>query len=211
MIIGFSGPKESGKTTSMNIYSDMLTKKGISNNIVNFADKLKQVCMDVFELSYEQVHGKLKDANIPPIILNEARISKCFEAYGIKRYDRGIVERFGNIALFTPRQVLQIIGTNVLRSHNDNIHTDYVMNAIKQSNIAVTLIGDVRFSNEYLLCDKVLYIENKDKEAVVKTSSHESELQVFTFKDRCDIVDNNYGFDNLKTQLSNQLEKTFGN
>jgi hypothetical protein len=209
MIIGFSGPKESGKTSSMNLYSAHLSEKKIDYKIYNFADKLKEVCGSLFNLSSEQVNTKRKDEKIPPIILTPGIIKKVFEKYEINVFDEDIAKKFQNIALFTPRQVLQIVGTDILRSHNENVHIDYLLNKIKKENPSVALIGDVRFYNEFLVCDQVLYIENKMKEQIAKISKIASETSVFTFKDKCSIIENNSSFENLNNQLGVAFSRRF--
>ncbi len=55
MIIAFAGRKQSGKTTSCEFVQSLFTHK--KTKIYNFADPLKQLCIDIFGLTYNQCYG----------------------------------------------------------------------------------------------------------------------------------------------------------
>ncbi len=56
MLIGLHGKARSGKTTTSNL---LVRKHGFKE--VAFADGLKKLCADLFDLSLEQLHGDLKE------------------------------------------------------------------------------------------------------------------------------------------------------
>lgn len=87
--------------------------------VYHFADYLKKICVDLFDLTSEQVYGTDKDKNTPT------------------PYDGK-----------TSREFLQWFGTDIMRSIKDSIWVDYTIKQIKQEQSAVSLIPDVRFPNE---------------------------------------------------------------
>lgn len=114
MIIGLVGKAKSGKDTT----ADYLVKE---HNFVKvaFADDLKDLCMDMFNLAPHQVSTQEGKATIDP------------------RYNK------------TPREILQIVGTDWFRSIYPTIWVDRLINKLKvgrkNHNFVVT---DARFPNE---------------------------------------------------------------
>ena len=86
--------------------------------LYHFADYLKKMSIDLFDLSPEQVYGTDDDKNTPT-------------PYGM-----------------TSREFLQHLGTDVMRSIKDTVWVDYTIKIIKQEKPLVSIIPDVRFPNE---------------------------------------------------------------
>lgn len=86
--------------------------------VYHFADYLKKIAIDLFDLTPEQVYGTDADKNTPT------------------NYD------------MTARQFLQFLGTDVMRKIKDSIWVDYTIKQIQQEKSGVALIPDVRFPNE---------------------------------------------------------------
>ena len=86
--------------------------------VYHFADYLKKICIDLFDLTPEQVYGTDKDKNTPT------------------NYD------------MTSRQFLQYFGTDIMRKIKDSIWVDYTIKQIKEEQAGIALIPDVRFPNE---------------------------------------------------------------
>lgn len=83
-----------------------------------FANRLKQVCMDLFGLTYDQCHTpEGKKEYIP-------------------QYDK------------TVRQILQVFATEVARNISPSIWCDYVMECVDAIPLGGIAITDVRFENE---------------------------------------------------------------
>jgi len=125
-IIAFAGRKQSGKSTLctqvVNFIYDLeqLEDQAV---IYNFADPLKNLCMDILGLSFEQCHGTDDQKN---------ELVNCYKD--------------GN--QMTARQVLQTVGTEFFRSIQNNVWADATIRRIQQDNPLVALIGDCRFPNE---------------------------------------------------------------
>ena len=86
--------------------------------VYHFADYLKKISIDLFDLTPEQVYGTDVDKNTPT------------------NYD------------MTARQFLQFLGTDVMRKIKDSIWVDYTIKQIQREKSGVALIPDVRFPNE---------------------------------------------------------------
>ena len=125
-IIAFAGRKQSGKSTLctqvVNFIYDLeqLEDQAV---IYNFADPLKNLCMDILGLSFDQCHGTDDQKN---------ELVNCYKD--------------GN--QMTARQVLQVVGTEFFRSIQHNVWADATIRRIQQDNPLVALIGDCRFPNE---------------------------------------------------------------
>lgn len=86
--------------------------------IYHFADYLKQMCVDLFDLSPQQVYGTDDDKNTQT------------------QYN------------MTAREFLQYFGTNIMRSIKDTVWVDYTIKLIKNEQPLLAIIPDVRFPNE---------------------------------------------------------------
>jgi hypothetical protein len=86
--------------------------------LYHFADYLKKMSIDLFDLRPEQVYGTDEDKNTPT------------------DYD------------MTSREFLQYLGTDVMRSIKNTIWVDYTIKIIQQEKPLVSIIPDVRFPNE---------------------------------------------------------------
>ena len=84
----------------------------------HFADYLKKISMDLFDLDYKQVYGTDADKNTDT-------------PYGM-----------------TAREFLQYLGTDVMRKIKDTIWVDYTIKLIKYEDSEMAIIPDVRFPNE---------------------------------------------------------------
>ena len=125
-IIAFAGRKQSGKSTLctqvVNFIYDLEQLEDTAA-IYNFADPLKNICMDILGLSFEQCHGTDNQKN---------ELVNCYK----------------DGSQMTARQVLQTVGTEFFRSIQHNVWADATIRRIQQDNPLVALIGDCRFPNE---------------------------------------------------------------
>ena len=121
-IICFAGRKQSGKSSSCEyVYRKLQDKRSVQ--IYNFADPLKQICIDVLGLAPRQ-------------------------CYGEDKYKNELVDCQWNGKPLTAREVMQILGTDILRTMQNNVWTGATIRKIQKDNPDVALIGDCRFPNE---------------------------------------------------------------
>lgn len=111
-IIGITGQKYNGKDT----ISDYLVNKYGYIKLA-FADILKDICGILFNFTYEQLYGELKET--PDV----------------------------NIFGFTPRQMMQYIGTEIFRKYDKNVWVNCVSKLFETCS-GKFVISDVRFQNE---------------------------------------------------------------
>ena len=154
MIIGFAGKIGSGKDTA----GEYLAKEYGFKRIA-FADNLKYMAMTVFDLTYNQCHDREeKEADLDsPITVNEKHIIELI--YYVEKINKwkittnqidNLYETYDpQLFLNTPREVLQYLGTELVRTCIDaDYHAKVVKNIIdsyKWDNVVVT---DCRFPNE---------------------------------------------------------------
>lgn len=168
-IIGFAGRLASGKTELASICEKYGYKK------LYFALPLKQLCADLLDVSIDELNV-LKRNNTPiditvgkdwvDIIHKETQIP--FE---------NINELMNGKVIHTVRELLQIIGTDVIRKFNTNWHVEQIKNMI--DNNVKYVIDDVRFPNEKKLIEELggtcWYVIRPTLDNV---SNHESETSL---------------------------------
>jgi hypothetical protein len=119
-IVAFAGRKQSGKTTC----SELVQKYANDTKIYNFADPLKQdICMNILGLTHEQCYGDDIDKNT-------------------------LTNNFWDNKQLTAREVMQVVGTDILRKMQRNVWVDATINKIKRENPSLAIIADCRFPNE---------------------------------------------------------------
>ena len=121
-IIAFAGRKQSGKTTSAEFVSNLFYQFGDSK-IYNFADPLKNLCIDILGLEYNQCYGSDEDKN---------QLVNCY---------------WDNKQL-TAREVLQIVGTDMFRKMQNHVWSNATIRQILREQPNVAIIADCRFPNE---------------------------------------------------------------
>jgi len=134
LVIGISGKAGHGKDSVVNFMSDFFKSKNVLCGRICFADKLKRIAMDLFDLDEYHVYDQ-----------------------------EGKKEKLKQFNEITGREILQLLGTNIARSIYPNIWLyNYIkeLKKIKNSidpcldtNI-IAFTPDMRFKNEYqLICD----------------------------------------------------------
>lgn len=127
MIIALSGKSRVGKDTTAVILKDLL---GEDCQCIAYADYLKEIIMNCFGLSLEEVYGSLKE--------------ECIEGLPIRT-------RSGNIIShnWTPRKLLQYLGTDIFRTIDPDCWLNVVKNKVlREKQFSNYIITDSRFPNE---------------------------------------------------------------
>lgn len=120
-IVCFAGKKQSGKTTACEFVAEQFPGKKIG--FYNFADPLKELCMEILGLSHQQ-------------------------CYGENRHKNEVVDCYWNGKQLTAREVMQIVGTDWLRTMQDHVWASATIRKIQKENPEIALVGDCRFPNE---------------------------------------------------------------
>jgi hypothetical protein len=123
MIIAFAGRKQSGKTTSCEFIQSLLPNQ--ETKIYNFADPLKQLCINILGLTEEQCYGTDENKN---------ETVDCYWP--------------GTDAQMTAREVLQYVGTDVFRRMQNHVWSSATIRLIEKEKPKLAMIADCRFPNE---------------------------------------------------------------
>lgn len=145
-IISFSGKKHSGKTELCKVNE----KYGYIN--INFADELKKLVCNCLNISIKELEiNKDKITNEKYILTpdNIHYISKETLIDINLIYDELYNKQFTSI-----RQILQFIGTDLIRKYSNNWHIDKIKNILKNNPNNYYTISDTRFLNEKKLIDE---------------------------------------------------------
>lgn len=141
-IIGFAGRKRSGKTSLAKYL-----KEEENAVIITIANYLKYLCCDLLNISYEELNEK-KDKGDTFDIIPDDRWFKIIDNRTHIGYFN-IKNELKDIHITNIRQLLQVIGTDVIRKYNENWHVEKMIEDIKSySNDKLIVIDDVRFPNE---------------------------------------------------------------
>lgn len=210
IVIGVSGVKESGKSTFAKLLREMSQNRFEERAL---AFKLKEACAKATGMSFENFEDQnLKEKILKQdIVLDSSKISTILSEFDIKIEDKGyeMASQFIGKTFDTPRKMLQLVGTELLRSFDEEIHCNYVSKTLNEASI----ITDVRFENEYRFFkdrQNTLYvpvfIHNAQAEKRAKLDGHRSELEVFNFSDRLHLVNNNAkSLDEMKANVKRIL------
>lgn len=152
-ILGLHGPAGAGKDT---VADYMVSEHGWTKK-VSFSKNLKEICKAVFYLSEYQVEdqrGKMDpfrskmtftSGNLGSIML---LMSRTHANYPISNESMQKVRSLVGRELMTPREVLQLVGTDVCRELIPSYHMDCFKNQLDFKSDDHYIITDVRFPNE---------------------------------------------------------------
>jgi hypothetical protein len=146
--------------------------------VYSFADGLKTLCMNFFDLSFEQVYGtdqqKNTETNVywsdlptPNIQLRNKRM--------------------------TARELLQYFGTDIMRRMNTNVWVNHAIKTIKEEASQIAIIPDVRFPNEV---DSI-------KDAGGKVIRLERQFQEDAHSSECALDKDQYDWNNFDLVIDN--------
>lgn len=183
-LIALSGRKNSGKSTISNY---LVNNEGFSK--ISFADYLKELIINVFLIDksylYDQNLKELKCFNFVTDLNFYKKISKYVS--------EDVTYLFNKIInINTSRELLQFIGTDILRAHDENFHVKKTLLKI-QNNLNTNFVcDDVRFKNELLGLKSL----NAEEYFIIRpynwnVSNHASEISINWFDINKIIINNN--------------------
>lgn len=193
-IVAFCGAKGSGKSTSAEVFKQMVTQ---ATEELAFAGHLKNVCSKVFLVDMQYfLDPKLKEVELPNYVnLTAKKIKEVFFEFGLTNYtDDEHVRPHVGMVFQTGRSLLQYIGTNLLHPVDKLIHVKVTMK--NRPDDKISLVTDLRFAQEFdCLAEQEgfipIYVANKAAETAAAGDTHASEAGWKLFKDKCIVLDNN--------------------
>lgn len=213
-VILLSGKKSTGKDTAARHIQEIVGEDAKGDHAVaikSFADPLKKFCIDVLGLDHNQCYGDSFERNSFTGI-SWADISLKFSLpHSDKWKDIGKWD-----AKLRVRDVLQIVGTDVLRNFYENIWARAGTITAVKSTKDIVVFSDTRFPNEILEFEK-LEDDRQIKLIVIRiirpgfpVDSHPSEIAL----DRWDeegrfkhVILNDKALKTFKTKLTNLMKK----
>lgn len=210
MIIAFSGRKFSGKDTAA---EGLIDRQGFVR--IGLADKLKDICAKVFEIYRPDMDNpNLKEKQFStPIAIRSSHIHDLLDQLETDGFVitenmwRSICKDFIGKKLFSIRECLQIIGTDVCRNYIcDDIWLQYVGKFLDRENKDV-VITDARYRNEreFLKNRGAILILIKRKMAdnsILNTDLHISENQLGEEQEYDVVINNNSTITELQSSIS---------
>ena len=142
-IIAFAGRKRSGK--------GMLAKgmREYSPNVVIMAvaDSLKLLCCKLLKITYDELTQMKDDGTTFEAKVDDYWVSTI--KHEVKISDNIIRNEIGGRVFTNVREVLQIIGTDLIRKYSPDWHIDKTIERIKSyGDDKIVVVEDVRFPNE---------------------------------------------------------------
>jgi energy-coupling factor transporter ATP-binding protein EcfA2 len=209
-IIALAGSKGSGKTTAFNAI-----KQNLDNvQEIMLAGLLKKSCCQVFNLDPKRLQFQdYKEVDLDdPIILNENNLVDIVSYFTENTdFDKVIRPHIG-VVLYTPRQILQYIGTDVLHLIDPLIHTKAAVGEMGSDGIYV--VTDLRFEDEFNYFNEnhnneffPFYIQNENAEMIAACDMHKSEKDLKNFKNKCIPINNtNVTLERYKEHVISQIK-----
>lgn len=187
-IIGFAGRLASGKTELSNICEQYGYTK------LYFALPLKTLCANLLNISIEELNVLKRNNHNIDYFITEECVNEIHKKTDISFDD--INKTIGGKIIKNVREMLQIIGTDVIRKFNSNWHVEQIKNMISPN--VTYVIDDVRFPNEKKMIDEMggvcWYIIRPTMKNI---SNHESETAL-EWRQFDNIIVNNNSLQYLK-------------
>lgn len=183
-IIAFAGRQRSGKSQLAN-----LLVAEDDAQIITIAKYLKQLCCDILGIESIDKLNYLKNnkirINATPSLQWADDISKLT---GINYLN--VAEELAKVDVVKDmRQMLQLVGTDIIRKYKPNWHVEQLKKEIKETKSQLIVIDDVRFPNEYEAINRLggttFFIIRTSGMSDTMISNHESEtsLKWYDFTD----------------------------
>tara|TARA_R110002020_G_scaffold473631_1_gene703208 strand:- start:5179 stop:5949 length:771 start_codon:yes stop_codon:yes gene_type:complete len=154
--------------------------------IYGLADTLKDLCINILGLEYNQAYGTDKEKN-----------SETHIKWGDLPHLNGHMKN----TRMTAREVLQYVGTDIFRKLDSDVWIKSLLRKIEKDKPEVALICDVRFKNEISrLQEKGGFILGLTRDPYSKSDSHSSEKEIEECFALCDSLIDNKDM-NIKEQL----------
>lgn len=170
-IVAFAGRCRSGKSELAHVC------EAYGYELVCFATPLKKLCSSILEISLDELNKLKNEGTEINLALTDDICHKLSEECGIPL--ENVNEICKEKTILNVRDMLQFIGTDLIRKHSPSWHVDrtraYILSKPNQNFV----IDDVRFKNEKAMIDELKgdcwYIT---RPTLKNVSNHESETSI---------------------------------
>lgn len=197
-IIAFAGRKRSGKTELSNFLKDEYGAV-----VITIASYLKELCASILSCDMNHLLKIKDDGTTFEMKVDDRWVNLLSEKTNIPK--NLVWKEIGDITFTNVRQMLQVIGTDLIRKYNPNWHVEQMIKEIKSygDNKLIT-IDDVRFLNEKQAIEqlggKVFFIIRTSNCLNVSNHISENSLHWYDFNDN-DIIINNSNVELLTNKI----------
>lgn len=206
-VIGLTGFAKSGKSTAASILKELGGKE------VAFAKHLKDVCAAVFNIPRDHFDDQaFKEVpfgfELFIMSIDIVNILKYFEVPD--RFVPQAILSHKGVVLKSPRHVAQYVGTEILRTIDQNIHINMAFK-LNQGDAKFLVCSDVRFDNELKAVQdaggKVFGISRLAVSPLDVANLHPSEKEIPDLIKRSDIVLlNEYTIETFQAEVEGQAK-----
>jgi hypothetical protein len=212
IVMGIMGVKKSGKTTTYEFLKEYIPHL----EEFSLAAKLKNCCSDIFkEVPTSYYHDQTrKEVELDvPVVLTTAKLNEILNYFSLSNINETLYIRpHINKILYTPRQILQYIGSEFLRNIDADIHCLATAQMIKESESNIVVIPDIRFPNEFKFF-KDRYLDNFKPYGVVnhratllaESDKHISEQFALALPSTCTLLENNGAMSAFKETIKSNF------
>lgn len=198
-VVGIGGRMRSGKQEIAKIFE----KYGYQR--IYFALPLKQLCADILDISLDSLNELKNNNQEIHLTLNKDIIQIISEETNIPY---NIVEEIGhNKHILNVREMLQFVGTDIIRKYNNNWHVERIKAIIEGNKDTKYVIDDLRFPNEKSMIEELKgvcwYVVNPNNSQI---SNHECEVSL-KWQDFEHIFINDKSLDYLQFHWDNFVKK----
>lgn len=142
-IIGFAGRKRSGK----GLLTEVIKSEEKNVVVITVANYLKLLCCDILGIDLDTLNERKDNGYTFEIYPDEKWFNIIHKKTNISL--DAIKNEISNIKFINIRQMLQVIGTDLIRKYNNDWHINSMIDDINSySDDYVIAVDDVRFPNE---------------------------------------------------------------
>ncbi len=146
--------------------------------LYSFAEPLKSFCMEVLGLTYKQCYGSDKNKN-------------TYTSCKWNNISNDIKNKHGYVnGLMRARKVMQIFGTDMVRTMLDDAWPIATYRKIKKEKMELAIVTDARFPNEISLGKECGVVSIRLMRDICKKDSHPSETALDDYKEFDKVFDN---------------------
>lgn len=216
-LIGFSGRKCSGKS----MFANML-KENHGAEVISLANPIKELCARLLGITVERLNelknegDELQSAIVAyqPKQVWMDTIAAEVPGIPLEAVSEWADSVMGN-ENYTARMMLQTIGTELIRKHDEDWHIRRMLESVRKSAADTVVVDDIRFPNEKEAFEKAggkaYFIIRPDLALPISNHSSENSLHWYDF-DFDSIILNMYEEDFMKREFEKIFtEPAYGN